>query len=208
MMAQPESLIPVACEAVLVVEGKDEEFFFDALLQVEGIRNVHVAQIGGKDRLPGNLKTLRNERHFRSVRSLGVVRDADADPTGTFSSVRDALQRAGLPAPSRPAELVAGPPRVGVFIVPSGSQSGALEDLCLAAVEDDRAYPCVEKYFECLEQASVECPRERSRARMQVFLASREKVDRRLGVAAQAGYIPFASPVFDEVKRFLRALAE
>ena len=208
MMAQPEILIAQPCQLVLVVEGKDEKHLFDALLRHEGVQNAQVVPIGGKKQLPANLRALRATPHFRSVRSLGVIRDADADPDGAFRSVCGALQRAGLPVPSGPAEPVAGPPRVGVFIVPSGSQLGALEDLCLAAVADDRAYPCVEKYFECLGQASVEWPREQSRARMQVFLASRQKVDKRLGEAAQAGYIPLTSPVFDELKRFLHALAK
>jgi hypothetical protein len=32
-------------------------------------------------------------------------------------------------------------------------------------------------------------------------------VDKRLGVGAQAGYIPLDSPVFDELRRFIHALA-
>jgi hypothetical protein len=207
MMLQPEPLFAPTSQIVLVVEGKDEEYFFEALLRHERIQDAQVLPIGGKDRLAENLKALRNARQFRFVRSLGVVRDADADPKGTYSSVRDALQRAKLPTPDAHAQLVEGPPRVSVFIIPSALQRGALEDLCLAAVEDDPAYPCVEKYFECLEQASVGCSSEQSRARMQVFLASRKKVDKRLGVAAQAGYIPWGSPVFEELKRFLHALA-
>lgn len=206
-MHQPEmQRIAQGCQAV--VEGEDDKLFLEALLRHEGIPGMQVIAVGGKTQLPANLKALRAAPQFGSVvRSLGVIRDADADPDAAFRSVCGALYHAGLPTPPAPAELAAGPPRVGVFVLPSGSQRGALEDLCLAAVADDPAYPCVEQYFQCLAHASVECPREWSRARMQVFLASRAEIDRRLGVAAQAGYIPWASPVFDGLKRFLHALA-
>ena len=116
-MAQPEILIAQPCQLVLVVEGKDEKNLFDALLRHEGVQNAQVVPIGGKEQLPAKLRALRAAPHFRSVLFLGVIRDADADPEGAFSSVCGALQRAGLPVPDGPAELIPGPPRVGVFVM-------------------------------------------------------------------------------------------
>ena len=91
------------------------------------------------------------------------------------------------------------------MILPTASHLGALEDLCLAAVAGDGAFPCVEKYFQCLYEAGVEGPQNRSRARIQVFLASRPVAGKRLGEAAQ--YLPWDASAFDELRRFVQTVS-
>jgi hypothetical protein len=64
----------------------------------------------------------------------------------------------------------------------------------------------VEQYFQCLHQQGVPEPRNLSKAKVQVFLASREEAGKRLGEAAQAGYLPLEHEAFEEVRDFLRQL--
>jgi hypothetical protein len=87
---------------VLVVEGREEELFFGALIKHLGLRNIQTIPIGGKGQLRPKLKALAASPRFSEVISLGIVRDANADPDAAFQSVRDALQTVGLPAPDRP----------------------------------------------------------------------------------------------------------
>jgi hypothetical protein len=141
------------------------------------------------------------------VRSIGVVRDADAEPAAALNSVRGALSRAGLPVPEGTLVPTAGPLKVTVMILPGASRPGALEDLCLDAVAGDPAFPCLGRYFECLKEVGTEGPRNLSRARMQVFLASRLEAGKRLGEAAQAGYLPWGAPAFDELRRFVKTVS-
>jgi hypothetical protein len=84
------------------VEGREEELFFGALIKHLKLQNIQIMPIGGKEKLRKNLKALANSPGFSEVISLGVVRDADANPDSAFQSVRDALQAAGLPTPERP----------------------------------------------------------------------------------------------------------
>jgi hypothetical protein len=42
---------------------------------------------------------------------------------------------------------------------------------------------------------------------MQVFLASRLEAGKRLGEAAQAGYLPWGAPAFDELRRFVKTVS-
>lgn len=189
---------------VLVVEGREEELFFGALIKHLGLQKVQTMPIGGKEQLRRNLRALVLSPGFSEVVSLGVVRDANADPRAAFQSVRDALWAVNLPAPERPLLPVGHSPRVAVMILPDEDTPGMLEDLCLRAVEQDPAMLCVEQYFQCLQQQSLPLPQQMPKAKVHVFLASRSDPGKRLGEAAQAGYWPWDAQAFDQVKNFLQ----
>jgi len=192
---------------LLIVEGREEELFFGALIKHLRLQNIQTMPIGGKQQLRRNLKALAGSPGFSKVMSLGIVRDANADPRAAFQSVRDALQAVGLPAPERPLLPVGENPRVTVLILPGVDTPGMLEDLCLKAIAQDPAMLCVEQYFECLQQAGLSLPDNMSKARIQVFLASRPSAGLRLGEAAQAGYWPWNENAFEQVRDFLRRIA-
>jgi len=191
---------------VLVVEGREEELFFGAFIQHLGLQNIQTMPIGGKEQLRRNLKALVVSPGFSEVIFLGVVRDANADPGAAFQSVHDALQAVNLPAPEYPLVPIGERPRVAVMILPEESAPGMLEDLCLKAVVQDPAMLCVEQYFECLQQEELPLPDNTSKAKVQVFLASRRKAGLRLGEAAQVGYWPWDGKAFEQVRDFLQKI--
>jgi hypothetical protein len=65
----------------------------------------------------------------------------------------------------------------------------------------------MEQYFQCLKQKNLPLPGNISKAKVQVFLASRHKAGLRLGEAAQEGYWPWEVEAFGEVKDFLQRIA-
>jgi hypothetical protein len=192
---------------VMVVEGREEELFFGALIRHLGLQNIQIMPIGGKGKLRGNLRALAQSPGFSEVISLRVVRDADANPDAAFQGVRDALQAAGLPTPERPLLPVGEKPRVSVLILPEADTPGMLEDLCLRSIAQDPAMLCVEQYFKCLQQEGLSLPDNMSKAKVQVFLASRRKAGLRLGEAAQAGYWSWEMEAFEQVRDFLQPIA-
>jgi hypothetical protein len=192
---------------VLVVEGREEELFFGALLKYLELQNVQVLPIGGKTNLRENLKALIQSSGFLYVTSLGIVRDANTDPDAAFQSVRDALQAVNLPAPERSLVPAGDSPRVTVMILPEEGTPGMLEDLCLKAVLPDPAMLCIEQYLQCLQQQSLSLPHNVSKAKVQAFLASRPEAGKRLGEAAQAGYWPWDDATFEQVKNFLQQIS-
>lgn len=203
---KPLKTISISEPNILVVEGDEDKAFFEALIQHLGLFKIQVMPIGGKKQLKANLMALRMHSEFQTVRSLGIIRDADDNPEAAFQSVRDGLQAAGLPAPDRPLSRVGSNPSVMVMILPDINTPGALEDLCIQAVANDPALPCVEQYFECLKQQTPSFPKNLAKAKIQAFLASREEAGKRLGEAAQAGYWPWDSKVFDQLKDFLKQI--
>jgi len=200
------ALLEIQHPNILVVEGKEDQLFFAALAAHLGVSDIQILPIGGKTRLRENLKALALAPRFATVRFLGIIRDADADPTAAFQSVRDALKAASLPAPAAPMQTASGPPATAVMILPDSHSSGTLEDLVLKAVESDPAMRCVEGYFDCLVRECSLTPSSTAEAKVAVYLASKKEAGKRLGEAAQAGYIPWDSAAFDQAKRFLMEL--
>jgi hypothetical protein len=197
----------VTAPNLLVGEGRDEEFFFEALCDHLGLRTIQVLPFGGKTQLHQNLKALVRTPGFSQVSSLGVVRDADGDPMAAFQSVCGALSGAGLHVPSEAFVHEGHNPRVGVMILPGADRVGMLEDLCIEAVQDHPAAECVEAFFECLQQHVQQMPGNLAKAKTHAFLASLPEPDKRLGEAAKAGYWPFAHDRFQHVSAFLRRMA-
>jgi len=188
---------------LLVVEGRDDELFFDAFVAHLGFQNMQILPIGGKTRLRENLGALVTSPNFSNVTSLCIIRDANDNPPGAFQSVHDALESANLPAPQRPFELSGQDPQVMVMILPEEEKTGSLEDLCLSSVENDEIIYCVKQHFEYLEEREITLPRNIAKAKVQVFLGSKEESGKRLGEAAQAGYWPLDSNVFMQIRKSL-----
>lgn len=199
-----EAPITIEKPNLLVVEGRDDQEFFDALLRTIDMSEVQILAIGGKTKLRKNLKGLAATENFHQVRGLGIVRDADADAAEAFRKVRTALRAAALSVPENPMEPSGSDPRVSVMILPGGSETGSLEDLCLRSVDGDPAMLCTDRYFECLDGQQVGHAQHLSRARVQTFLASRPTPDLRLGIAAQRGHWPLEHGAFQETRDFLR----
>lgn len=172
-----------------------------------GLAVTQVHDFRGKDQLPSFLKALKAAPDFAKVKSLGIVRDAD-DDHDPFQSVCTALTNAGLPTPKLPGVFVEENLRIGVFILPDNKTAGMLETLCLRSVADDPVMPCIEEYFECIQEQlpSEELPKAMEKAKVQAFLASRDESELLLGQAAHRGHWPWEHPVFDQVKQFLREL--
>ena len=90
--------------------------------------------------------------------------------------------------------------------MPDGAHGGMLESLCKDAVKDDGAAKCVDEFLKCVMERISSPPKPTAKAWMHAWLASRQEPDKRLGEAANAGYLPWNSPAFSELATFLRQL--
>jgi hypothetical protein len=81
-----------------------------------------------------------------------------------------------------------------------------LETLCLDAVADDPCAPCVDRFFDCIQERGVALPTKMAKARLQAFLASRPEPGLLLGQASQKGYWPWDRPALQPLLHFLRDL--
>ena len=192
---------------LLLVEGIDEVRLFGALAKDIGSEDVQIRPYQGKGNIRRFLRVLPQVPGYSDLESIAVTRDADKNGDKAAKKVRDALGAAGLPVPDSPLESANdGRIEVRYLIIPPNSKTGALEDVCLASVDEDPAMVCVESYFGCIEQSELDGPREKwmSKAKVHAFLSSREDPALRLGEAAERGLWSFDAPAFDPLKSVLR----
>jgi hypothetical protein len=188
-------------------EGGDDLAIATGVADSIGLTGIRVERFLGKDKLRSFLKDVQTRPDFarNNVEAIGIIRDADEDGNAAFQSVCDALRENSFKAPNTNGGFTANGIKVGVLIVGPKGGKGMVEDLCLNSVSDRPEFSCVDDYFRCITQ---KCDRRdfSSKAKVRVWMASHVDYDLRVGKAAEKGYWPWESPVFDPVKAFLRQL--
>ncbi|MFN8515565.1 MAG: DUF3226 domain-containing protein [Thermomicrobiales bacterium] len=198
----PPRLRPIERPNLLMVEGEEEERFWNALLRVRARNDIQVQAVGGKYSLTTNLPSATRARGFAQVRRLGVAQDADDDAGAAFDRICGALVIAGLSVPRRSWAIAAGSPEVVALVLPDGHNPGDLESLVWESVAGEAAVSCVESFMTCLVEANIPLPRQQSKARVHAYLATLDPPDRRLGDAAADSLLLLNSPVFDRILEF------
>jgi tRNA 2-selenouridine synthase SelU len=205
-----ENTIRIKSNKILAVEGKDECSFFEAILKYEEINNIQIIDIGGKDKFKVEFPNLVNLEGFSEVRALGFIRDAESQKAeSAFSSICGILKKNGLPVPKNINTIISEEGRkIGIFIMPNNIDAGMLEDLCIESIKTNQVFECVEQYIECCSSHLSEKGKafNRSKAKIQTYLASQKPIVSSLGVAAQNGYWNFKEDCFSEIKQFLHNL--
>lgn len=192
----------------LLVEGKDGLNWFRTLLQHMGIGGVQAQNYRSVSELRSFLQMFARAPGFVNVTAVGIVRDAETNPASdALASVRGALENAGLPAPSVPDTIAAGPPRVSVLILPDGESPGMLESLLGETVRGTPVADCIDEFLKCAERDGESEINRPEKAFAHAFLATRPDPHVSVGVAAQKGYWDLNHPALDGVRSFLSSLA-
>ena len=200
-----EGVEDITKNKLLIIEGTDEQNFFTGLLKHLSLEDIQVVNIRGKDKIRSKLKALTLAPNFSDVNSLGIIRDADNNPSGAFRSVCDAMRGAGLVAPRRQLSFAGSNPRTGIMVLPQPGSKGMLEDVCLNSIKDTQEMECILKYLDCIKHETGTLPTNISKSKINSFLAIKEP-GLRLGEAALRGIWLWDNPAFEQIKEFLSLL--
>ena len=207
----PQRRVTLEEDILLLVEGRDEVGLFNGLIKncLQGNKSqIQVLDAGGKEKFKDNLETIRTLALKRpTLRSIGIIRDADDNPQGSFASVCNSLRSVGYEPPAAHAEFSDATPSIGVFIVPDVSQSGAIETLCRRSVQGEGAAECTDEYMECLTTNNALKSRNPDKTFTHAYLAAMEDPVARVGEGALQGVWDFQSPAFDALSQFVRDLS-
>ncbi len=180
---------------LLLVEGKDEICFFDALLEHINIRDIQLIEVQGKNNFKNEFPILLKSPKFDDVKSYGIIRDADKNANNTFQSVVTLLSKHNHPIPEKRGEFKSNKiVKTGVFIMPDNQNKGMLEDLCLKIVSSHPNIKCVNQYLDCLKNnkslqiKNSKYSKNLSKAKVYTFLSGMEKYIPSIGLAAKKGY--------------------
>ncbi|MCC7293554.1 MAG: hypothetical protein IT449_15960 [Phycisphaerales bacterium] len=195
---RPEAPVTIVQPVLLLVEGKDCELFTRALVSHLKLGNIQIVNFGGVEELGQYLKTLSLSRRFETVKTIGILRDAERSAADARRSVEGSISAAGFKSKARS-------PRFQVFILPDNKSPGMLETLCWRSVKNDPFIPCVEELLVCAEKHRVEV-KNPDKTKTCAFLATRPDYKGLVGRAAQKGVWPWSSPAFEAIRKFLEGL--
>lgn len=207
-MALASEKLRAASPGRILVEGDDDRRFVSAILKSIRIdeNTCEVISYGGKNNLRNTLEAFAISADFANVKRLAILRDADTNPTGAFQSSVDAIGASNLTPPSSTGIFAEGTPRVGVFILPSATRLGELEDLLLDSIEGCKRTDLAREYFSRVRNANLPTDKD-AKAVVYSYLACQERAGVRIGEATEKGYFPLDSPAFRPLQDFLKEFA-
>lgn len=138
--------MPASGFGFLLVEGGDEATVCQVLAG-SAWSQLCCWKADGRD-LPAQARLAKNDVNFRYARSIGVVLDAEHNLTEAQNLAEATLAVLGAAGPVVHGVL-AGSPRIGVFLCPDGTRSGAIETLCRRAAKDAKLARCVDDLVAC-----------------------------------------------------------
>ena len=192
-------------DRVLLVEGPDDEHVVAHLCARSGLaRNFDIGQKGG---FPELSKSIPVELSAPGRSALGVVVDANDNPTARWQAVRDRCERRGITLPSEPdpgGVVVEGRPRVGVWLMPDNQNPGQLEDLVAAMIPaEDVVWRLAQEFVDRIPEP--ERPRPAIKAQVHAWLAARAAA-RPMGSAIGTGHLDASSPAATSFISWLQLL--
>lgn len=184
---------------VLLVEGKDDKHVVRHIQNRLGLNIAFsVLKKGGDDSLR---KSIPIEMKASGRQCLGILVDADTSVEDKWRSVSGALSKSGLHTPVPHAldplgTVIAGQPRVGVWIMPDNQNAGQLEDFIAEMIPaGDPVWPLAQQYINGIP-ADARKFRDRKilKAQLHAWLAAREE-PRPMGSAIRTGELQVNAPL-------------
>ena len=202
--------MPKAGPRYLIVEGNSDKQLITELCKKHGIPEPAFdfpARGGGIQQLLESIPIRVSEP---GIEVLGVIVDADIDVSARWQALRDRLQHAAILQEKVYGSFPAIPtiggwisseaynPRVGVWLMPTNTDPGILEDFARNMIAEDdplllKAIDTVEE----IEQAGLRrhTDAERPKVVVHTWLAWQEESGRPLGQAVAHGYLRHDAPL-------------
>lgn len=201
--------LEIRTDRLLLVEGRDEINLFTAMIRdcFDARDIIQIIDAGGKDRFSERLESIVLAASGKVVlQAIGVVRDADDNARGSFDSVCHSVSSAGCVPPELHGEFSDSLPSIGVFIVPDGASTGAIETVCRHSLQGGNVARCVDEYLRCLTRYDAMRSRNEDKSFAHAYLAAMPNPVARVGEGALRRYWNLESPSFAPLRRFVRDL--
>ncbi len=186
---------------IIAVEGNDEVNFFEAFFEKNDINDFQIINFGGKYFFRKRILSLTKLDGFDEITHFGLIRDADENYNSAFESLIDSLKNADLPCPEKNNSFSEkNKLKVGIFIMPSKNEKGALENLCIEIIKEDKDFNCIKKFIDCL----LNKPEKIEKSIIQIFLATKNPMVNSLGLGAKKGHFDFQNKKMKELLDFFK----
>jgi hypothetical protein len=146
---------------LILAEGREVQGFIEWICKkCRSTNDIQVMNFGGISELRLFIKNLVNMDRYDEVESVAVVRDAEEDADSAIDSIKSALGNNELgddklPVPNEPFTFQSAHGKKVAYMIlsdPNDSSKGTLEDLCLAMVDKQPIFECINSFFECAQE--------------------------------------------------------
>ncbi len=194
-------------EFLVVVEGQDELWFFDEILNIIGADPAIVQTIdyGGSGELPVYVSNLlKSEAALDGrIKRLLITGDADTYLGRLPYKLKSTLGDHGLPMPNdreivKPKDAVI--ERLGLLIIAHASRIGNLESVLLDTVD---GHPSAKDAREFVERHNTERSPINDKRVAQAFLSIQATLSRGAGWGARKGYFDLTHSALEDIKDIL-----
>ena len=139
------------------------------------------------------LKSIEFDVRTPGCNAIGLLVDADSNPTARWNGISNRLRAAGIDAPTTPdanGTIIAATddtPRIGIWLMPDNQSRGELEDFVAEMIPDnDPVWPLSQDYISRIPEEHREFAENKtSTAEVYAWLATRED-PRQMGAAIGA----------------------
>ena len=189
----------------LIVEGRDDRHV------AQHIWNRHAGAFSlsvlEKDGIENLLNSLRNEVRVPGRYAVGIMVDADDDPSARWRAVANRLREVDVQPPNSPdpdGTIIEGNPRVGIWLMPDNASAGELEDFISDMIPaNDPVWPLSADYIDGIPAAHKKfSANKETRAKVHAWLAAREN-PRPMGQAIRARDLEIGGALCQRFVRWL-----
>lgn len=212
----------VAKRHIILCEGRDaEEFMINFLNSVKSDRadflhhEIQVFDFGGNENLYNFIEILKKMDGYDRVRSMLVIRDAEASSERAQNDIQAALTRAKLPTPRSVYAWESGDINTAFLLFPTcdrASASGTLEDLCLSILAEDGKAEIlndIDDFIMSLKQNRERRFPHEFKAKLHTYFSVTDRyVSLKIGEAARAGAFDWENEALDALRRFVESMGE
>lgn len=204
-IAQEKNSARLDREKLIFVEGTDDANFLDLLLSTAGAdpEKVGVITVGGKGNFSSQLNLFSKSRPFTTgiTKKVCIIRDADDNPQREVLSTQEIFNRIFKVSTSHNSLTLQNNVEFGFFMMPSATEKGDLEKLCLSTVTGSELDILADNFFKSLANPPVD---KEFKRKAQVYLAGHKgELARGAGQGFKNGYFDITSSNLDEIKSFL-----
>ena len=168
---------------LVICEGHSDHGVLLALskaLDISGAQ-LHVAR--GR----GNFRSALRAARVQGYNAILIVSDNDDNPADSWNDVCTEIKNANYSVPDKPGEVVLdekGGPSLRVLMIPWTNEKGAIESLCLPAIENlfVEQVKCVNEFCACTQIDQNWGETARSIARVEALLACTQKATPKIGL--------------------------
>ena len=182
---------------LVLCEGTEDRLVMEALAKHAGLEGKLAFQdYAGENKLRLYLSTLKVSPEFRrgEFSRVLVTRDADADFTGAWASVRGAIKAAFSCEPKAPGDWVSIPEGapIAAWVIPGPGRSGMIETLCLDAARSQtpEMFACLDPFFDCLAKVNGSTPHEKVRFALWTIISQGSGAKDRLSIERAIAKLP------------------